>query len=87
MSVATGAKRMKIAGRWMVIVAVCAFVLFTGLGVVRAFLPFSEHFYGFGLLQFVPLLVLFYIGVPGAILWLAGWIVEGFANEDSKTAP
>jgi hypothetical protein len=71
----------------MVIVALSAFVLCAGLGVVRAFLPFSEHIYGFGLLQFVPLLMLFYLGVPGAALWLAGWIVEGFANEDTKDAP
>jgi hypothetical protein len=35
---------------------------------------------GFALLDLILLPLL--VAAPGAVLWLAGWIVEGFAEKD-----
>jgi hypothetical protein len=80
MNVAEGARRMQYAGRWMVFIALIGSVLFAGLTLVLAYLPGGQYVHGFGVLEFIPLF--FPIATMGAILWLAGWIVEGFAKKD-----
>ena len=81
MNVAEGARRMQFAGRWMVSIALIGSILFVGLTLVLAYLPSSQSFHGIAMLEFIPLFLP--IAGTGAILWLAGWIVEGFAKKDS----
>jgi hypothetical protein len=81
MNVAEGARRMQFAGRWMVSIALVGSILFVVLTLAFAYLPASQSVHGIALLEFIPLFVP--IAGTGAILWLAGWIVEGFAKKDS----
>jgi hypothetical protein len=80
MSIAEGVNRLTRVGRWMVFIALIGSGLFAGLTLALALLPVGQYFHGIGLLEFVPLF--FPIAVMGAILWFAGWIVEGFAKKD-----
>jgi hypothetical protein len=80
MNVAEGARRMMFAGRWIVFVALIGSILFVGLMLILAYLPSSQFLHGFALLEFIPLF--FPLALIGASLWLAGWIVEGFAKKD-----
>jgi len=79
MNAAEGARRMQTAGRWMVFTPVSLGLLFICLSFVIAYLPVGRNSLGFPLFAFVPLLLL--IGILGVFLWLAGWIVEGFAQK------
>jgi hypothetical protein len=79
MNIAEGARRMRTAGRWMVFIPLTLSLIFMGVTLVIAYVPGSDRFHEMGMLEFVP--VLLPIGLPGAGLWLAGWIVEGFAKD------
>jgi hypothetical protein len=69
MNIAEGSRRMRRAGQWSVILSVGASALSMGLAM-----PFN-------LLQPLHLFVLFLpIALVGTALWLAGWILEGFAK-------
>jgi hypothetical protein len=70
---------MQAAGRWMVFIPLTISLLFMGVTLVLVYLPGSDRFHGMGMLEFVPVLVP--IALPGAGLWLAGWIVEGFDKD------
>ena len=78
MNIAEGARRMKYAGRWMVLFPLSAFLLFVCILTVTVFLPGATIRY----FQATQLLVLpLPIAFIGVVLWLAGWITEGFAKE------
>jgi hypothetical protein len=47
--------------------------------LLLALLP-SGHFSGIAVFEFVPLCLP--IAALGALLWLAGWIVEGFGKKE-----
>jgi cadmium resistance protein CadD (predicted permease) len=79
MNVAEGARRMQFAGRWMVFFALIAAGLFLIMTLIVAYLPSGSFIHGIALLGFIPLSVP--IATVGAILWLAGWIVEGFSKK------
>jgi hypothetical protein len=79
MNVIEGARRMQTAGRWMAFTPVCLGLLFICLSLVIANLPLGRNSLGFPLFAFVPLLLP--IGIIGVFLWIAGWIVEGFAQK------
>lgn len=83
MNIAEGARRMQTAGRWMVFIPLTLSLLFMGVSLVIAYLPGSDRFHGFGMLEVVP--VLLPIALPGAALWLAGWIVEGFGKDQQDS--
>jgi len=77
MNVQEGAKRMRRAGIWLVVLPVCWMVLawlwraiaylHTGTGLVASGLGIAD---------------IFILATPGALLWLVGWIVEGFAQKE-----
>jgi hypothetical protein len=79
MNVQEGARRMQRAGQWLVMIPL---TLVTLIWAVMFTVSLVNHSF-FGPNQLVFLLILFYLVVPGGALWLAGWIVEGFANKDS----
>jgi len=80
MNVSEGALRMRCAGRWMLLIPVSVFVLFLCISEVFAYLRIGNYLNGFGMIHLLFSL-LFLVAVPGAALWLAGWIVEGFAKD------
>ena len=82
MSYAEGARRMTVTGRWLVSIALIGSLLFVGTTLALAFTPFGRNLLhpSFALLTFVPLFLS--IAILGTILWLAGYIVEGFAQKD-----
>jgi len=78
MGVYEGARRMQQAGRWMIFIPLTVCLLFAGASVALTFTG-ASNFFALGI---VPLLLS--LEVPGATLWLAGWIVEGFAQGSDK---
>jgi polyferredoxin len=84
MNVTEGAIRMQRAGRAMVIIALAAFVLSAVLSGIYAFLPSSFHIAEmFGVLLPAVFTVLWMSAMAiaaGSVLWIAGWILEGFAK-------
>ncbi|MGH9598821.1 MAG: hypothetical protein ACRD27_03085 [Terracidiphilus sp.] len=75
MNIHEGARRMRRAGRWMMIVPLAVFVLLICVGA--ASILFRRAL--LNPLVLIPLFVL--LEVPGALLWIAGWILEGFAKD------
>ncbi|MFP5237924.1 MAG: hypothetical protein ACLGSD_18665 [Acidobacteriota bacterium] len=82
MNIHEGASRMQRAGRAMVIIALSAFVLCAVLAAVYAFLPSYLHVSEiFGIVLPLLIAVLWICATAsalGAILWIGGWILEGF---------
>jgi hypothetical protein len=78
MNVDEGARRMQQAGRWMVFIPLTIAFLFIACASVAPFLGAS------GSMTFNILPLLFFLSLPGAALWLAGWIVEGFAQRSGR---
>jgi hypothetical protein len=76
MNVQEGARRMRQAGEWMVtiplgiVLVLCTIAALVNLRVLVILWPFL-------------LSVSASLAIPGGLLWLAGWIVEGFAQQDS----
>jgi hypothetical protein len=82
MNIAEGSRRMQRGGRAMVIAALSAFALCAiGAGVyafLSSYLHVSEVF---GIVLPVLLMVIWICGAAallGAVLWVAGWVLEGF---------
>lgn len=82
MNVQEGASRMQRAGRAMVILALSAFALCAVLSAVYAFLPAYVHvseILGIVLPLLIAVLWICATAIGlGAILWIGGWILEGF---------
>lgn len=88
MNVSEGAVRMQRAGRSMVLIGLCAFVICACLSAFIAFLPASLHVAAvFGFISPILFSVLWIAAMAmaaGAVLWIAGWILEGFAKNNSQ---
>lgn len=82
MNIQEGASRMQRAGRAMVIIALSAFTLCAVLAAVFAFLPSYLHVSEiFGIVLPLLIAVLWICATAsalGGILWIGGWILEGF---------
>jgi hypothetical protein len=80
MNISGGAKRIQFAGRCLIgfslilfgvcVCALLAALLFPSIGLHVALAE----------LVLIPL----FAAVPGASLWLIGWIIEGFAGNDAR---
>jgi hypothetical protein len=81
MSVQEGARRMKRAGHWIVFVPLTFAVVMWGIGLAIALLRRDTISLMHGGIFF--LIVFVYLAIPGVVLWIAGWIVEGFAKKES----
>jgi hypothetical protein len=79
MNVSEGARRMRFAGQRLVLFALTALGTMVVFMLLLALLP-SGHFSGIAVFEFVPLCLP--IAALGALLWLAGWIVEGFGKKE-----
>lgn len=82
MNVLEGASRMQRAGRAMVIIALSAFTLCAIFAAIYAFLPAYFHVSEvFGIVLPLLIAVLWICATTvalGGILWIGGWILEGF---------
>ena len=76
MNIPEGAYRMRIAGRWLTSVPLLAFVLINLWDILPALLHKPNLQVEFGLFETILL------ALPGGILWLSGWILEGFAGKE-----
>jgi hypothetical protein len=74
MNVMEGARRMRRAGRWMVLIPLLVTIFLCLLSFIAYALNRRAGFIVFA----VPLIP---IEILGMILWLAGWIVEGFGKD------
>lgn len=76
---------MQRAGRAMVFIGLIAFGVCAFLSVIFAFLPASVHVSAvFGIVSPAVFTVLWISSMAiasGAVLWIAGWIMEGFAKD------
>ena len=79
MNVTEGAKRMMLAGRWIVAAGLLIWLLSMLVRASDLFnlgnLPIGVRFLLNALALSIP------IALAGGVLWLAGWIIEGFAKE------
>jgi hypothetical protein len=84
MNIDEGARRMQRAGRAMVILALSVFALCAIFAGIYAFLPSYLHVTEvFSIVLPMLLIVLWICGTAiavGIVLWVAGWILEGFAH-------
>jgi hypothetical protein len=78
MNIAGGARRMRRVGQYLLFAALGVFALLLCVLAVALLRPSLGI--GFALLDLILLPLL--VAAPGAVLWLAGWIVEGFAEKD-----
>ncbi len=82
MNIQVGTGRMKQAGIWLAVIGVCwrAPAVFTQMVVM---FPRGGSPIGSGAAFVSGLLIeeIILAAVPGALLWIAAWIVEGFAEE------
>ncbi len=75
MNIAERARRIRYAGRWMVLLPLSAFTLFLAVAGILTFFHFDILARGFAIGNVALLPV-----IPGAFLWLAGWLLEGFSK-------
>jgi hypothetical protein len=79
MNVREGARRMPKAGRWLMLIPLAVLVILNIVWVVEYFFVRNDLRSALGL---IPICIPFML--PGTALWLAGWIVDGFAIEGLK---
>jgi len=74
MNIAEGTRRMQQAGRWLIGIPLIVVIVFICISLFVQTFPQI-----FGMIVLAELLLS--VMVSGAILWLAGWILEGFAKD------
>jgi hypothetical protein len=77
MNIHEGARRIKSIGQYMLFASLGVFAALLCLLIVALVWPALGFNFAIVDLILLPLLV----AVPGAVLWGAGWIMEGFAKE------
>jgi hypothetical protein len=77
MNLVEGAKRMQLAGRWICTAAALLLVLSLFLSAVLR----SFHRGDFFLPTDLATPLLFLVAISSAVLWLTGWILEGFGKD------
>ena len=82
MNIQEGARRMKYVGRSMLLIAFAALLLIILVGLIANY----ARTFNF---PFVPLFILLWLWptILGAAFLIAGWIVEGFAQQRHDATP
>ena len=88
MNILEGSRRMQHGGRRILLGSLAVFVLMVGLFEVWVYFRDSIHpdILAQGLVQFVFFMatVAVVVILLSALLWLAGWILAGFAKHDAS---
>ena len=79
MNIHEGARRMQRAEQWMVMIVLSVLVLLVLAGAVMTSFHSGTLFPWSLIPEFIPLLLL------GVLLWIAGWIVDGFGRDAQKS--
>jgi len=74
MNLAEGAARIKLIGRWMTLAPIALLLLSFLWSALCRLLHLDSMQFSFGLFECLL------ISIPGGFVWLAGWILEGFAQ-------
>jgi len=82
MNVREGARQMRKAGLWLMLAPLAVLVILNIVWVVEYFFVRDDLR---SALRLIPICIPFM--VPGAAIWLAGWIVDGFAKDGLKDNP
>lgn len=84
MNIAGGARRVQFAGRCLLWAALGVFGICACMAGLVLFFPSSGlHF---ALTEFIVLPAI--VAIPGGLLYLLGWIIEGFAgSEPERSSP
>jgi hypothetical protein len=78
MNIHEGARRMKRAGQWMIMIPLTVVLIIWAVALAASVALHREELYHPALLFIIAFV---YLAIPGGVLWLAGWIVEGFAKD------
>ena len=70
---------MRLAGRWMTLVPLAAFVLISAWNLIPLLFHSPSLHVSYGLFETVLL------ALPGGCMWLGGWILEGFAKNNQAS--
>jgi hypothetical protein len=79
MNIAGGAKRIQFAGRCLLRFSPIVFGVFLAILLIALLFPKLGLHVALAEVILAPLL----IAVPGASLWFLGWVIEGFAGNES----
>ena len=82
MNIEEGAGRMKRAGQWLFVAPSSLVILAWVIGITV-----GQLHPGFGTLigpAMILAVLALYVAIAGGVLWLAGWIVEGFAQKENS---
>jgi hypothetical protein len=71
---------MQRVGQWIVFAALSVLLLLWAIALGLSFMRGAPLLPGAGMIDLFALFLFF--AVPGALLWIAGWIVEGFAKRN-----
>jgi len=80
MNISEGARRIQRAGRWICLVSTSLAALLGVLATIISYFRIGIFIPATGV---VVVYLMSFIFVPGAVLRLAGWILEGFAKTAS----
>ena len=82
MNVQEGARRMKLAGVWLAVIGVCWRAPVVCTQTITLFPPGgTPNAIGVAFARGLLIEEIILAAGPGALLWIAAWIVEGFAKE------
>ena len=70
-----GARRIQLVGKWIILIGCTLATLFWILALTNTSAPAAFAYFA---LMFVPPLFL------GGIVWVVGWIIEGFQSPPSR---
>jgi hypothetical protein len=83
MNVEESARRIKRSGKWLVFITATTILLLSIAGVIAGGSILDIEFAGFFPFVFRLLAPATYcLLVAGVLIWIAGWVVEGFAKKE-----
>jgi hypothetical protein len=80
MNIREGARRMRYVGQWMILIPLSILLVVWGTVLANALITRSANGMTLGVQLLIPGVL---SAVPGAALWAAAWILEGFGKGGS----
>jgi len=80
MNIREGARRMRHVGQWMILIPLSIILVIWATALANAVITRSAYGLTLGVRLLIPAIL---SAIPGAALWAAAWIVEGFGKGNS----
>ena len=80
MNIREGARRMRRVGQWMILIPLSIILVVWGTALANALITRSAEGMTLGVRLLFPAIL---AAIPGAALWVAAWILEGFGKGGS----